>query len=266
MSMLLQNIFPSFESDEETESDNEEPLIQRVQQNQNQSHNHQEEEKDSCPICMEEFNSVNILTFNCGHKIHFSCYMEYFTSTALNNQKCMLCRGEIYENNTRSKLNGMIRPQTSHIIRPSYELDRPVLERRPSSRLQGIMRIPRVERLQQSHERLRDQIERRPIVEEESFSQRWEQIMQQSEERMREQRRQRERRRQQQREQRQRRDEPVNLRILETIGSGSLKLKEIMERANLTKGVANRLLKGLLRSRRVVRFKVGRGFQYVRNV
>lgn len=62
-------------------------------------------EDEKCPICLDEVDIIkNLVTFECGHSLHFSCYAEYMASTEASNHKCMLCRKEIYSSEVKRKL------------------------------------------------------------------------------------------------------------------------------------------------------------------
>jgi hypothetical protein len=65
-------------------------------------------EKETCGICLEDLEEKkNIVSFNCGHTIHFSCYTKYLILTPICQQRCMLCRGEIYSNEVRDGLHNL---------------------------------------------------------------------------------------------------------------------------------------------------------------
>ena len=52
-----------------------------------------EEEKDCCPICLDELKDVGLVTLECSHKMHLTCF-QIFTKTRTG-KKCPLCRGAI---------------------------------------------------------------------------------------------------------------------------------------------------------------------------
>lgn len=63
-------------------------------------------EDDKCPICLDDVDAIkNVVTFECGHSLHFTCFAEYMASTKVLDQKCMLCRKEIYTEDIKNKMS-----------------------------------------------------------------------------------------------------------------------------------------------------------------
>ena len=61
----------------------------------------QVEEKDNCCICLDELkDDKNLVIFNCGHKMDFSCYvrMVYGNNMNMGTIKCPLCRAKTISN------------------------------------------------------------------------------------------------------------------------------------------------------------------------
>lgn len=63
---------------------------------------------DKCSICLCELeNDKNKVSFECGHTIHFTCFMEYMTSTHICEQRCMLCRRDLYSDEIITKMHDL---------------------------------------------------------------------------------------------------------------------------------------------------------------
>jgi hypothetical protein len=59
---------------------------------------------ESCPLCLCEMKNTKVQHTLCGHTFHSSCLEQQFKSNFNNNNKCALCRVNIYDKNTHPEL------------------------------------------------------------------------------------------------------------------------------------------------------------------
>lgn len=76
-------------------------------------------EPDNCPVCLTEIEDKGFVSFNCGHLIHFDCYMTYLITNSGygNRKKCMMCRSEIIPLNCRETMDKL----RLMIVRDDYQ-------------------------------------------------------------------------------------------------------------------------------------------------
>ena len=203
--------------------------------------------EDNCPIClmgMEE--GRNKVSLGCGHSLHFDCFMEYMTSTGICEQKCMLCRGRLYDDNIRNKLHNLSCGGVPVNVPARPRPPQPVrVRRRP------IVRNVRIEEEQERVRNLAEEIER---AEQERLRNLEEEIL-------------RERPPQPIRRGVPRNLEAIIMDIFLRDGNFSYSLKEVLrlikvENPTVTKNMINRRVKKMYSNGIVARRKVGRGYNY----
>ena len=51
-----------------------------------------------CCICLDEMTKVGIVVLECGHQIHFDCFMKMIRFSGVERDKCPMCRANVLTN------------------------------------------------------------------------------------------------------------------------------------------------------------------------